>query len=426
MSMRFSLSKKVAAILGWFVWRLHKRADFQTIVVVGSVGKTTTKHVIAQYLSNAGFQVRYQKGNYNDLVTVPLAYFGLPLPELYNPFSWIKTFWRMEHHLGQPYEYDFVVLELGTDGPGQIEQFARYVRADVAVVTAISPEHMEQFGALAAVAEEELSVRAFSNQLIINLDDVPAEFLTDGEYVSYGTTSSADYNVLFRKDGQLTVSSKRSSNKATFSSKLVGRHTQKATAAAVAIGELLGLPIIDPGQALAEVEPMPGRMQLLKGIKGSVIIDDTYNASPQAVKAALDYLYGRPEPRKIAVLGNMNEMGDHSVEAHEEIGRYCDGKQLYELITLGEDATNYLGRVARDEKGVNTDGYSSPHRIGVYLRQIIDEDTVILLKGSQNKVFLEEAIKPILPDPSDQAKLVRQNDDWLAIKHDQFDDNPQI
>lgn len=426
MSMRFALRNKVAAILGWFVRRLHKRADFQTIVVVGSVGKTTTKHVIAQYLINAGFRVKYQKGNYNDLVTVPLAYFGLPLPELYNPFSWIKTFWQMEHHLGQPFEYDFVVLELGTDGPGQIEQFARYVRADVAVLTAISPEHMEQFGTLAAVTKEELSVRAFSDRLIVNLDDVPAEFLADDEYVSYGATSSADYTVLFRKDGQLTVFSKRRSNKATFSSKLVGRHTQKTTAAAVAVGEVLGLSITEPGQALAEVEPMSGRMQLLEGIKGSVIIDDTYNASPQAVKAALDYLYGRPEARKIAVLGNMNEMGDQSVEVHEEIGRYCDGKQLYELITLGEDATNHLGRVARDENAVNTDGYSSPHHIGVYLRQVIGEDTVILLKGSQNEVFLEEAIKPILADPSDEAKLVRQSNDWLAIKHDQFDDNLQI
>ncbi len=424
--MWFALRKVVAAILGWFVRRLYKRADFKTIVVVGSVGKTTTKHVIAQYLSNAGFRVRYQKGNYNDLVTVPLAYFGLPLPELYNPFSWLKTFWRMEHRLGQPYNYDFVVVELGTDGPGQIEQFARYVRASVAVVTAISLEHMEQFGTLAAVAKEELSVRAFSDQLIANIDDAPEEFLTGVECLSYGTSTNVDYGVLFRKDGQLSIFSRRSNQKVTFSTKLVGRHTQKATAAAVAVGEVFSLSIDDPGQALAEVEPMSGRMQLLEGIKGSVIIDDTFNASPQAVKAALDYLYARPESRKIAVLGNMNEMGDHSVEVHEEIGRYCDGEQLYELITLGEDATNHLGRMARDEKGVNTDGYSSPHRIGVYLRQIIDKDTVILLKGSQNKVFLEEAIKPILADPSDKVKLVRQSDDWLAIKHSQFDDNPQI
>ena len=424
--MWFALRKVVAAILGWFVRRLYKRADFKTIVVVGSVGKTTTKHVIAQYLSNAGFRVRYQKGNYNDLVTVPLAYFGLPLPELYNPFSWLKTFWRMEHRLGQPYEYDFVVLELGTDGPGQIEQFARYVRADVAVLTAIAPEHMQQFGALAAVAKEELSVHAFSDQLIVNTDNVSADFLTDVEYLSYGTSSDADYSVLFRKDGQLSVLAKGSSTRITFSSRLVGRHIQKVTAAAVAVGESLGLTIERPDEALAQVEPMPGRMQLLAGIKGSVIIDDTCNASPEAVKAALDYLYTRPEGRKIAVLGNMNEMGKHSVEVHEELGRYCDPKQLYELITLGEDATEHLGRVARDENGVNTDAYSSPHRIGVYLRQIIDKDTVILLKGSQNKVFLEEAIKPILADPSDKTKLVRQSDDWLAIKHDQFDDNPQI
>lgn len=425
MNVKFALRKKVAAILGWFVRRLYRRAKFKTVVVAGSVGKTTTKHVIAQYLENAGYKVRYQKGNYNDLVTVPLVFFGLPLPDLYSPLAWIKTFWQIEHRLGQPFDYDVVVLELGTNGPGQIEQFARYVRADVAVITAIAPEHMERFNTIDAVAEEELSVIDFAEHIIVNADDTPKKYLKSIEPTLYGSSSTADYRLSFRKDGQLTVMA-RGSTKITFSSKLVGRHTQKAIAGAHAVGDALDLVVNDPQKAFENIEPMPGRMQLLNGVKGSVIIDDTYNASPSATQAALDYLYSRPEGKKIAVLGNMNEMGEHSAEAHQKIGRYCDSGQLYELITLGEDAAEHIGGVAHNEGGVSTDSYSSPHRIGVYLRQIVDEDTVVLLKGSQNGVFLEEAIKPILADSSDETRLVRQSDDWLYVKHEQFDDNPQL
>ena len=425
MNVKFALRKKVAAILGWFVRRLYRRAKFKTVVVAGSVGKTTTKHVIAQYLENAGYKVRYQKGNYNDLVTVPLVFFGLPLPDLYSPLAWIKTFWQIEHRLGQPFDYDIVVLELGTNGPGQIEQFARYVRADVAVITAIAPEHMERFNTIDAVAEEELSVIDFAEHIIVNADDTPKKHLKSIEPALYGSSSTADYRLSFRKDAQLTVMA-RGSTKITFSSKLVGRHTQKAIAGAYAVGDALDLVVDDPQKAFENIEPMPGRMQLLNGVKGSIIIDDTYNASPSATQAALDYLYSRPESKKIAVLGNMNEMGEHSAEAHQKIGRYCDSGQLYELITLGEDAAEHIGGVAHNEGGVSADSYSSPHRIGVYLRQIVDEDTVVLLKGSQNGVFLEEAIKPILADSSDETKLVRQSDDWLYVKHEQFDDNPQL
>lgn len=425
MNVKFALRKKVSAILGWFVRRLYRRAKFKTVVVVGSVGKTTTKHVIAQYLQNAGYKVRYQKGNYNDLVTVPLVFFGLPMPDLYNPLAWIKTFWQIEHQLGQPFNEDIVILELGTDGPGQIRQFARYVNADVAVVTAIAPEHMERFNTIDAVAEEEFSVIDFAKHIIVNTDDTPKKYLKSIKYTHYGSSPTADYRLSFGKDTQLTIMARNSTN-ISLSSRLVGRHIQKAIAGAYAVGDALDLAVDNPREAFENIESMPGRMQLLKGVKGSVIIDDTYNASPNATQAALDYLYSRPEGKKIAVLGNMNEMGEHSAEAHQKIGRYCDSEQLYELITLGEDAARYIGGVARDEGGVSTDSYSSPHRIGVYLHQIVGEDTVVLLKGSQNGVFLEEAIKPILADPSDEAKLVRQSEDWLYVKHEQFDDNPQL
>jgi len=116
------------------------------------MGKTSTKLAIANTLSTK-YKVQHQEGNYNDLVTAPLVFFGEATPSLFNPLAWLAVFWRNEKKLRQTYPYEIVVLELGTDGPGQIDRFKKYLNLEVAVITAITPEHMEFFGALDEVAE---------------------------------------------------------------------------------------------------------------------------------------------------------------------------------------------------------------------------------------------------------------------------------
>jgi len=160
-------------------------------------------------------------------------------------------------------------------------------------------------------------------------------------------------------------------------------------------------------------------MQILRGVENSIIIDDTYNASPVAVKAALDVLYGTTAPQRIAILGSMNELGGYSRQAHEEVGEYCDPKKLDLVITIGKDAEKHLAPAAK-KRGCTVESVMSPYEAGERARNALKSSAVVLAKGSQNGVFAEEALKSLLSDPNDEGRLVRQSKYWLGVKSKQF------
>lgn len=412
----------VITILAGQVRRLRKKNKFVIIGVVGSIGKTSTKLTIAQVLS-AGKRVRYQTGNYNDLVSVPLIFFGHEMPSLVNPLAWAALFIKNELQLLKSYPYDVVVIELGTDGPGQIASFKQYLQLDMAVVTAVAPEHMEFFADLQAVAQEELSVRTYANELIVNSDLVAAEYLEGITHTSYSIKdNTADYtaqagtlsaqgleSTIFKGEEQLLQV------KLPFISEV---QLYSATVSAL-IADKLGLPTEMVHEALSTLQPVPGRMQLLKGIKDSLIIDDSYNASPDAVASALATLYAMHASQKIALLGNMNELGSFSQEAHEQVGALCDPMQLNAVLTLGPDANRFLAPAAR-AAGCEVIECKTPYEAGEYLVANIQPGAAILIKGSQNNVFAEEAIKPLLANKSDEKRLVRQSKSWLDKKSANF------
>src|SRR3989338_7080181 len=130
-------------------------------------------------------------------------------------------------------------------------------------------------------------------------------------------------------------------------------------------------------KGIYKIKPVNGRMRHLKGIKHSKILDDTYNASPVAVKGALDTLYKIEAPQKIAILGNMNELGVYSAEAHTDIGRYCDPKQLDLVVTIGPDANQFLAQAAK-AKDCNVETFNNPYDAGEFLKKYIVEKAVIL------------------------------------------------
>lgn len=414
----------VVSVLGWQVRRLRRKNQIRIIGVAGSIGKTSTKLAIANVL-NQKYKVRFQEGNYNDLSTVPLIFFGRSLSFLFNPFAWLAIFLRNEAVIRRPYPYDFVVVELGTDGPGQIAEFKKYLRLDVAVVTSISPEHMEYFKTLDAVAEEELSVANFSDSLLINSDLCDKKYLDrlEVDHTTYGTGNKAEYLItnVNQTDKGFDFSIKKDDKVVlTGNTDSLARTQLFSIAAAVATGDSYGLSNEELAAGVSTIRPVSGRMRILKGKEGLTIIDDTYNASPDAAKEALDTLYRFDSPQRIAVLGSMNELGGFSKKAHEEVGNYCDPKQLKHLITIGGQANKYLAKAA-EQKGCKVDKFDSPFEAGEYLKLIVKPDAVILAKGSQNGVFAEEAIKYILADSKDASKLVRQSRQWLKIKRKQFE-----
>jgi UDP-N-acetylmuramyl pentapeptide synthase len=410
----------ICTILEAQVRQLRARRHFKVVAVAGSVGKTSTKLAIAELLAK-DMRVRYQTGNYNDRVTVPLVFFGLTEPSLYNIVAWLKVLGVTQSEIAMSYPYDVVVVELGTDGPGQLVDFA-YIKPDITVVTAVSEEHMEYFGTLDRVATEELSVFDFSKQVLINGDDIAGEYLAGKEFSEYSLHSEqAQYTAATNAKGLngQTLDMRFPSGTFTADIRYLGEQGAKVTLAAACAADMLGVKHVAISKGLAELQPFAGRMQILPGIKNSTVIDDTYNASPLAVRAALDVLYAARTGQRIAILGSMNELGDYSRIAHQEAGEYCDPKKLDVVITIGKDAKKWLAPAAR-ERGCKVHTFDSPYDAGSYVSGKLEKGAVVLAKGSQNGVFAEEAIKPLLSDPTDVAKLVRQSPYWLTKKQQQF------
>lgn len=407
------------------VRQLRVTHKFKLIAVVGSVGKTSTKAAIAKVLG-ANARVLYQEGNYNDRLTVPLVIFDKKMPSIWNIFAWNDILSMNRATIREDFPYDYVVVELGTDGPGQIKEFA-YLNPDLSVVTAVDFEHMQFFPSLDDVAKEELSVFNFSKQVLVNVDDTPAEYLTGKRYLGYGIHLKANYRVTSNPSSDLKTTSVSfklgESPEMKVATNAIGKQGVSIALAAAATAKVLGFNDEEIKAGLKNIEPFPGRMQILSGIKDSTIIDDSYNASPKSVIAALDVLYAISAPQRIAILGNMNELGDFSQEAHLKVGKYCDSKKLDYVVTIGLDANKYLAVAAR-ANGCKVESFGSPYAAGEFVKSIIESKAVILADGSQNGVFAEEALKALLANKKDSSKLVRQSSYWLKLKRSQFHDAP--
>lgn len=416
--MKSFLKRIIVSILGWQIRRLRKHNEFKIIGVVGSYGKTSTKAAIAQALS-LKYTVQWQAGNYNDIVSVPLIFFGLNMPTLMSPKAWLKTLWRIEKELKKPYQFDVVVLELGTDGPGQLADFARYLQLDIVLVTSVGAEHMEFFETVDEVAREELSVGCFAKRVIVNANLVDQVLLA----LAAMPEKTEQFKVKLAKKSlqngwQLTFDKKT----VHLEYPIMSEAQIYSLSSAYVVAKSMNFTEKEIDKSLRNIKGIAGRMTMLRGKHGSRIIDDTYNASPEATKLALETLYAFPAKHRIALLGNMNELGALSPQFHTEIGALCEPKLLDLVITLGADANEYLAKAA-EAKGCSVVRTQTPQEAGQVLDSKIKKDTVVLAKGSQNGVFAEEAIKYILADPNDVPKLVRQNPAWLNKKQRLFTSN---
>lgn len=400
------------------------------VVVVGSVGKTTTKVAIATVLNEGGLRVRMEKNNHNTEMSVPPALLGVeyPVGKTHSPIAWLKVFRAMKHRIKAEADVDVIVQELGTDGIGQIPHFGSYLNADIAVVTAITPEHMEYFGRIEEVAREELSVGAFSNITMINGEDVDARFaplLPSKRVVTYGLDSNNNYSFEFQSTNPLEGFSGNfispELGKVPAKINFIGEHSLRSAVAAGAVAAKLGLSAEQISRGLNEIKAVPGRMNLLRGENNTLIIDDTYNSSPAAAIAALNTLYKVDSPQRIAILGSMNELGAESAEYHRQVGEACDPIALECVVTIGEEANKYLAPAAK-AKNNRVRSFAGPIEAGMFVSRLLRPGAVVLAKGSQNGVFAEEAVKVLLHSSGDEHKLVRQSLEWQEIKRKIYDE----
>lgn len=404
----------------------RKHPEVKLVVVAGSVGKTSTKVAIATLLSQR-YRVALHEGNHNTPMSVPVAILGIDYPDdVHSIGAWISVFRAARERIKEPTGVDVIVAEIGADHPGDIAAFGTYLKPYIGVVTAVTPEHMEFFNSIEAVAQEELTTGNFSQIAIINRDDIDgrfANFLTNPNVDTYGTTGAAEYRFEV-EDFSVDTGYKGSvimpelEQPIPVNLKVVGEHSIRPAMGAVAVAAKMGLMPDEIARGLALIQPVPGRMNILRGVEESIIIDDTYNSSPLAASSALQALYSLQTPQRIAILGSMNELGASSAAEHEKIGLMCDPMMLSWVITIGEEAEKYLAPAAR-RRGCQAKSFKSAIEAGGFAHKVMEKGAVVLVKGSQGGIYAEEAVK-VLCMMDDDTKLVRQSPEWIKIKDEFF------
>lgn len=397
------------------------------IMITGSVGKTSTKDAVAAVFSSR-FYLRASAKSFNSEFGVPFTILGVDNP-WGNPVAWAAVAKAAFALLILPNHYpNWLVLEVGADAPGDLARILRIARPDAVVVTRLPdiPVHVEFYATPEDVREEEFSP-AYAllpgTPLIVSADDanalsraetLPARLLTYGfDAESAVRLSRANWHTKAGKVAGMRADVSLADERGELVVRgSAGRVQLLPPAAAIAAGHAFGIPLAEALAALAAYEPPAGRGRLFTGLEDSVIIDDSYNASPAAVEEALAALasFPRGKGRRIAVLGDMLELGRYSVMEHERIGTHA-AEATDMLITVGVRAQG-IARGARAAGLNEVESFGSAQEAGAFLRAHIRKGDVVLVKGSQNNIRLERLVADLLADPSDRARLVRQDKEW--------------
>lgn len=393
------------------------------VMVTGSVGKTSTKDAVAVVLSTR-FLVRKSEKSFNSEFGVPFTILGVDNP-WDNPLAWLSLVRRAVALLLLPNLYPkMLVLEVGADRPGDLARILRIVTPDAVVVTPLPeiPVHVEAYASPEAVREEEFSpayALHAAAPLIVSADDVYARenaIRTPAHVITYGIDETATVrvsNVGFaavdgKVSGMQADVTQGDHRKTLVVQGSVGAAQVFPGAAALAVALAFDINADDALAALAaSYEPPAGRGRLLMGKNGSTIIDDSYNASPIAVEFALRTLKQFPNAgRRIAVLGDMLELGRYSVTEHERIGALARSSADI-VVAVGIRARAF----ALSEGNAEVLLYDNAQAAAAALVEYVRAGDVILVKGSQS-IRTEHIVKALLANPSDASLLVRQERKW--------------
>lgn len=401
------------------------------VAITGSVGKTSTKDAVYSVLAK-NFFVRRSEKSFNSEIGIPLTILGLQ-NAWSNPWLWS---WNLLRGLGaimsrKPYP-KWLVLEVGADRPGDIKSVAKWLKPEVTVLTRFGkvPVHIEFFKSREQLIEEKMSLLGSLKKggvIIANSDDediikaiskFPNRALTFG-LTGESSVSAANIKICYIDYGRFQFP-KGICADFKFDSKLfpieisgtIGSHQIYPVLAALTVGVSQNLESSAIVEAIASHQSPPGRMRLISGIKETMIIDDSYNSSPVAVRSALETLLNlEVAGRKIVALGDMLELGKQSADEHREMGTLAKDTDL--LITVGVRARGIAEgalSAGMDEKRVLQfeDSISAAKEI----QNLLGPGDVILVKGSQG-VRMEKIVEEIMVEP-DKARelLVRQEKEW--------------
>lgn len=422
---------KIKQLLAFFAQKIIAKYQPLVIGITGSVGKTSTRHAIAAALSSA-YDLREPEKNYNNEIGIPLTVIGAPgidhITFKVGSFNigWIRVFAKALMVWLLPQKYPkLLVLEYGIDKPNDMDKLLYIVQPKIAVLTTIGASHKEHFPNNEAIAHEKgkMAARLSKNGIFVyNAGDVHVvEQIkrTEAHLLSYGKNSDAqvvlekvEENLGLQPHTKLFI--KSPVRQLAITVPVVGTAHVEAILAAVAVCEALQVDTELILKGLANYRAMPGRLNILAGIKRSILIDDTYNAAPLSMREALHLLGRFPGEYKIAVLGDMLELGDESISSHEEMGKLATSLNIQQLVTVGK-----LGKIiatAAQQSGMKEEAIKSFDTSDEAKQFVLDKlqpDSVILIKGSQG-ARMEKITKEMLAEPLGATRmLVRQYGHWL-------------
>ncbi|HJX61255.1 MAG TPA: UDP-N-acetylmuramoyl-tripeptide--D-alanyl-D-alanine ligase [Dehalococcoidia bacterium] len=342
-------------------WRA--RHELKVIGITGSLGKTTCKELTAAVLTSA-FAVLKSEANLNTEIGLPLTLLQL----------------RPDHQRA--------VLEMGMYGPGEIRLLCQIARPQMGVVTNVGPIHMERLGSLEAIAlakAELVESLPPEGTAFLNGDDPLVAAMahrTAARAMSFGSTQECDVrgSVLASAGlGGVTYSLASGDESVDVATTLPGRHNLHNVLAAAAVGLADGLPLRQVALALENAD-VPLRLRTVAGPNGSTIIDDTYNASPASMLAALDLLAELPG-RHLALLGDMLELGSYEEEAHRLVGRQA-ARGLHALYVVGQRG-QLIGQAAQEAGQHEVHFLRSREEAPAILRKALGRGDHLLVKASR-------------------------------------------
>ena len=405
-----------------------KKYNPKVIGITGSIGKSSAKEAVFAVLKNK-LRVRENIKNYNNEIGLPLTIIGTLSPGS-SLSGWLKVFLlAIKLIVSEDKSYpEALILEMGVDRIGDMKYLTELAPVDVGIVTNVGPVHLEYFKTIEKVAKEKailISKLKPGGWGVLNIDNAKVEDMKNavrGRFLTYGVNREAqvralEINLSYRNEGVIGTSFKLQYNGNVVPVLLPGvlaEHLVHAALAAACVGIIFDMNLIEISEALKEFKVPKGRMNLLDGINNSKIIDDSYNSSPESALAAVKVLGEvNISGKKIAVLGDMLELGEYEKKGHQEVGKSIVDNKIDELIVVGERA-KIIARVAGDSGMKNIMNFDTSSKAGEYLLKIIKPGDLILVKGSQG-MRMERVSKLLLSDPM-KAKdlLVRQDDSWLA------------
>ena len=386
------------ALVDWAHFVLRQR-DLEVVGITGSAGKTTTKEAVAAVLSTA-FPTFKNHANYSGRYGLPIALGRLSA------------------------EHERAVLELASDHFDEIRQLCDLTMPSVGIVTCVNDAHLEFFGSRENIAEEKgYLVESLPDDgcAILNRDDPRVWAMrsrSSARVISYGISSQADIVASDVRTGargtSFVVRWDGSSHRVL--SPLVGRHNVYPLLAAIATGIVYGIPVEDAISSLSELVPLPGRLHPLKGIRDTLLLDDTHSASAASTVAALETLSGIECHRRIAVLGDITGMGNYEGEGHRLVGRRA-AETADILVTKGDRARMIAEEAVRAgmEPGTVMVTYTAEDAVRALSSELQSGDAV-LIKGSA-EARMEQVTDAILGSGEDgEAVLVRQSAAWRQLR----------